>query len=111
MAADPTKGGLSPGKRWLLRAMQLLNFGRIEQLEVRGGEPVNDPSPRLVRAVKFAGPENGPRRELDRRDFALRREVRELFAEFDRIGNGTVARLEFKRGVPFMVEIEEVTRA
>lgn len=28
-----------------------------------------------------------------------------------RIGNGTVARLEVKRGVPFMVEIEEVTRA
>jgi hypothetical protein len=110
MARDPTKEGLSPGRRWLLRAMQLLNFGRIERLRVRGGEPVNDPPPRLVRAVKLAGPESGPRPERGRRDFALRREVHELFVEFDRIGNGTVARLEVKHGVPFMVEIEEVAR-
>ena len=38
---------LSPGQRRLLRLFQAINFGRIEELEVRGGEPQISPLPRV----------------------------------------------------------------
>jgi hypothetical protein len=42
--------------------MQRLNFGRIENLHVRGGEPVFDPAPRVSKKLKIGG-ENDPRPE------------------------------------------------
>ena len=60
--SPPAFSSLSPARRRLLRLMQQLNFGRIEQLTIRRGEPVLEPMPRLVVEYKFAG-ENGPRPE------------------------------------------------
>ena len=39
------KSSLSPARQKLLRLMQSVNFGRIEQLRVSGGEPVFAPPP------------------------------------------------------------------
>lgn len=46
---------LSDGRRRLLRLMQDINFGAIEELEIRGGEPMFSPPPRVVREIKFGG--------------------------------------------------------
>jgi len=37
------KAALSPARRRLVELMQEINYGRIERLEVRDGEPVFDP--------------------------------------------------------------------
>ena len=105
MSGAATRACLSAQKRRLLELMQEVNFGRIEQLAVCGGEPVLDPPPRVVREIKF-GSENGPRREVRARDFALKAPVRELFEHLACLGNGLVQSLEVKYGLPLLMRVE-----
>jgi hypothetical protein len=86
--------------------MQAHNFGRIEGLVVRRGEPVLTPPPRLVREIKFGG-ENGPRPEAAAADFLLKAQVVELFRQLDRLGDATVEVLEFKHGLPFRLLVAD----
>ncbi len=109
MRITVTKAALSPARRRLLELMQKLNFGRLQGLAVRGGEPVFDPPPRVLREVKFRG-ENGPRRELHARDFLLKSEVVGLLKELTRLRDGTVESIEIKHGVPFLLRVEEKMR-
>ncbi|MBN2583217.1 MAG: hypothetical protein JXL80_09115 [Planctomycetes bacterium] len=102
-----TAGALSPNNRRLVAMMQSLNFGRIEDLPVHAGQPVLDPPPRVVREVKFGG-DNGPRPEITKADFELKVQVRELFAQMEAMGNGTIRSLEVRHGLPFRMTIEEV---
>ena len=106
MSGVATKASLSPARRRLLELMQELNFGRVEGLVVRNGEPVFDPPPRVFREVKFRG-ENGPRPELRARDFLLKSEIVELLKELTRLKDGTVESIRIKRGVPFGLVVEE----
>ena len=99
-----TKSGLSPARQRLVELLQRLNFGRIENLQVRGGEPVLDPLPRVTREHKFAG-ENGPRPEAARADCRLKSQVADLMHLLDDIGDGTIAVLSVKHGVPFHAEL------
>lgn len=110
MGAVATKVSLSAGRRRLLEVLQEINFGRIEALVVRNGEPVLAPDTRVVREVRF-GSENGPRRELSIGDFVLKAQVVELFDLLDRMDNGMVERLEVKHGLPFRVDVQEPVRA
>jgi len=87
--------------------MQRLNHGRIFDLTVRDGQPVMDPPPRVVREIKFGG-ENGPRPEVAKADFALKGQVRELFAQMEAMGDGVIRSIEVKHGLPFRMTIEEV---
>lgn len=84
--------------------MQRVNFGRLEGLVVRGGEPVLDPPPAVVREHKFAG-ENGPRPESGRPDFTLKAQHLDLLAELDRPGDGVIPTLRFKHGLPFAADL------
>ena len=86
--------------------MQRINYGRIEELSVRWGEPVMDPPPRVVREVKFGG-ENGPRPETAKEDFFLKAQVRDLFAQLEALGNAVVHCIEVRRGLPFRMTVEE----
>ena len=102
----PNKAGLSPSRRYLVEAMQALNFGRIEQLHIRAGEPVFSPAPRLIQDIKLGSTDNGPRPELASEDFPLKASVIELFEYFERIGDGTVTAVEVRYGLPFRVVVE-----
>lgn len=104
----PTKSSLSGPQIQLVELMQRVNFGRIEGLIVRDGEPVLDPPPRVVHEIKFSG-ENGPRPEVAKQDFALKAPVRQLLAQLKAMGNGTVRCIEVKYGLPFKMTFEEVT--
>src|SRR5262245_54811243 len=95
---------LSPARRRLVQLMQDHSFCRIEDLAIRNGEPVVDPLPTLVREVKFGG-ENGPRPEAGATDFALKSQVVELFREFDALGDGTIACIVVKHGLPFSMNV------
>lgn len=88
--------------------MQDLNFGRFIGLVVRDGEPVCDPLPQRIRVHKFCS-ENGPRQERDAVDFILKSEIIELFAYFEQVRNGTIDMLEIKYGLPFSMNITEVS--
>jgi hypothetical protein len=96
-----TKSSLSILEKRLLETMQKMNFGRIEGLSIRGGEPVLTPPPRIVRDVKLGAPDNGARAELEANDFVLKREHVELFENLRRVGHGTVECIEVKAGLPF----------
>ena len=100
-----TKASLSAPRRRLLETMQRLNFGRIEDLEIRNGEPMFNPAPRVVQDIKLGG-ENGPRPELGNADFALKSQVAEFFDYLSRLGDGSVETIEVKHGLPFKLVIE-----
>lgn len=103
-----TKSSLSHSRARLIECMQRLDFGSIEHLVVRDGEPVLDPPPCVIRDVKFGG-ENGPRPESNLDDFVLRAQVLDLLARLGSIGNGTIRCLEVKHGLPFRMQWEETT--
>ena len=100
-----TKSSLSASHRCLVELMQRLNFGRIEDLTIRGGEPVFDPAPRVIQKVKIGG-ENGPRTELACADFLLKKQMIELLDAISDLGEGTVRMIDVKHGLPFAVEVE-----
>jgi len=103
-----TKSSLSTPQKRLLEIMQKMNFGRIERLSVRGGQPEFSSPPKLVRDVKFGAPDNGARPELATSDFALKREHVELFENLRRLGDGIVESIEVKAGLPFrMTTVED----
>jgi len=95
--------------RRLIRLMQTLNFGRIDGLVVRGGQPVLDPPPEIIREVKFGG-ENGPRPEAAIEDFLLKSQVVEFFDQLSRLGDGIIESLEVKHGLPFRMTVREPAR-
>jgi hypothetical protein len=85
--------------------MQDVYFGRIEDLVVRNGEPVFDPSPRVVREIKIGG-DNTIDPDRCGSDFLLKSQVRQFFLELLRLGDATIERVEVKHGLPFRVIVE-----
>ena len=101
------KSSLSYSQRNLVELMQKLNFGRIEDLHIRNGEPQANPPPRLIHEFKFGG-NNGARSETTKLDFVLKAEVIALLAQLEAIGNGIITRIEVKHGLPFRMIFEEL---
>jgi len=101
------KSSISPSQQKLLTEMQRINYGRILGLTVRNGQPVMDPPPRIVREIKFGG-DNGPRPESLKGDFALKAQVRDLFAQLEALGDSVITSIEIQRGLPFRMTVEEV---
>ncbi len=102
---DPSKSQLSEARQRLLESMQRITFGRLEGLAVRAGEPVFDPPPRVIREFKPGS--NAKRSEANLSDFALRKELAELFDYFSRVQNVTILSIEVLHGLPFKVTVEE----
>ncbi len=106
MAVTTTMASLSAANQRLVRLMQKINYGRIEGLSVRRGEPVMDPPPRVVRDLKFGG-DNGPRPEVAKADFTLKTDVREFLTQLEAIGDGMIPCIEIQRGLPFQMSVLE----
>ena len=102
------KADLPPAGVNLMKLMQEINFGRIEDLKIRSGAPRLTPPPRVIREIKFGG-DNGPRPEATKKDFMLKMEVRNLFAQLEAMGDGVVASIEIKHGLPFRMTVVEVS--
>jgi len=94
---------LSAARRRLLALCRDIQFGRVEEFDIRDGEPVLDPALRVVREIKFNG-ENTAQAKRDG-DIPLRNQTAELFAWFDRLGNAHVHYLEIKHGLPFKMNV------
>jgi len=94
---------LSPQQRSLVDLMREYQFGRIENMSVREGQPVVDHDLRIVRATRLGG--DGSRTKVPcASEFELKRALSDLFDELAGLGIGTVVRLEFKRGLPWLLE-------
>lgn len=100
------KSGLSHSRRSLVELMQDINFGRVEGLAVRGGDPVMDQPPQVIREIKLDGA-NGPRPERRVADFSLKSQHIDLFSVLDKLGDGVVDILVIKHGLPFRMEIRQ----
>lgn len=98
-----TKAELPRPFRELLELMQQLNYGRIESLTVRGGEPVLPPG-RVVREVKFGG-RNGPHARSASENFHLKAPVTEFFHHLQEMGEGIVEVLHVQDGLPGRMSI------
>ena len=101
-----TKAALSGPRRRLVEMMTRLDFGRIEQLRCRNGEPAYSPPPRILRSVKL-GSAARPRPEADQTDFRLKAEVVQLFEQLAQLGDGTVELLEVSSGLPTRIVIAQ----
>ena len=100
---------LSPGRRQLLELIERYNFSRIEDLEVRGGEPVFNPAPRVIQEVKF-GSKKEPKPGEATDNVQLSTPIIELFEHLERLGNGRVAELQIHHGLPFKLLVERTSR-
>jgi len=105
MNTRPTFSSLSAARQRLVRLMQSVNFGRIEKLQIRGGEPLLDSRLLVYRDVKFCG-DNAPRPEASSQNFVLKGEVLDLLKELTELGDGTVECLVVRHGLPFTASIE-----
>ncbi len=105
MNPNITKSSLTGDQAQLVKLMQALNFGRIEELGVRGGQPVFDPKPRVIQKVKI-GADNAPRPEFLSADFRLKNGIVELLAMIERLRDGEVRSIEIRCGLPVSAEIE-----
>jgi hypothetical protein len=95
---------LLPSEATFLAAMQQLGFGRVEYLQIRGGELVLDPWPVMVRDVKFAAGQYTGKPAESSSD--LRPQVAEFFAYVREAESGEIRELEVRHGLPFSMEIE-----
>ena len=100
---------LSASRQALVRLLQSINFGHIEGLEVRCGEPVFSPAPTVLVEVKLDS-ESESRPEATLPDFELRREITRLVEQFDELGNGSIERIDVRYGVPRRAVIERPIR-
>jgi hypothetical protein len=90
---------LSTSRQLLLRLCQAVNYGCIQDLQIRDSEPIFDPPPIVLMDVKLDAGE-GARPESQLADFALCREVCRLFELLNEIKNTVIERIEVRGGIP-----------
>jgi hypothetical protein len=83
--------------------MHEYQFGRIENMSILAGQPVLDGNVRVVRVAKL-GAESRGTKHPSTDDFELKKAVCDLLDELERLQNGTVVCLEFRQGLPFLLE-------
>ena len=98
---------LSPARQNLIRLCQTINFGSIENLEVRDCEPTFDPPPVMLRDLKLDS-DVGPRPELALADFVVSNEILRLMGHLNEIKLGTIRRIEVRGGLPRRILLEQV---
>ena len=90
----------SAKRKYLLRLMQENPYSRIDNLIIAFGDPVFEPTTKVIAEHRFGG-NDGPRRQAELADFVLKKEHVDLFRQFDEIGSGVILTLEVKGGLPF----------
>ena len=100
---------LSAPRQTLVRLLQSMNFGSLECLEIRSGEPVFNPPPTVLVEVKLdSEPELRP--EFTIANFELRAEVTRLFAQLDLLDDGSIDRIDVRHGIPWRMVVERPLR-
>ncbi len=100
------KSSLSHQRQRLVETLQRINFGKIVRIPFRDGQPELGDTSKVFREHKFRS-ENGPNKHLATEDFAIKRQLVELFHYFDEQVNGEIELLEVQNGLPFRMTVIE----
>ena len=92
---------LTPARRRLVALVRQLQFGRIENLVIAGGDPDWSESPRVVCEEKLGAAAVPVSPAAD--DFELKAQWADLFRRFDLMAEGVVERLDVQNALPFRV--------
>jgi hypothetical protein len=103
-----TTSELTVAQRQLVQVMHEYQFGRLENILVHAGQPLLDEM-KIVRVVRLGGEDAGTRVPCSD-EFQLKQAVCDLLDELALIEDGTVLRLEFKRGLPCLLETTTAPR-
>jgi len=103
LSPDLTTRGLSAQQRKLIELMSECRFGRIENVRVRNGQPILDKDVRVIRVARL-GAHADSTDSVATEEFELKRTLRDLFDELERLRDGTVVTLEFRHGLPRRLE-------
>jgi hypothetical protein len=98
-----TVRSLSAQKRSLVALMREHQFGRVENMPIRAGQPVLDGNVRVVRVARL-GAERHLAQVSSTDEFELKKAVCDLLDELERLQNDMVVLLEFRHGLPFLLE-------
>ena len=98
---------LTQQRQKLLNIMQEINFGGIEQLEIRNGQPVMERYHRIIKDIKFGG-DNGMRVERSMGEYALKKQHHDLFDQLDCLRNAVICQLVIQNGLPIKMSVEEI---
>ena len=99
-----TTKDLLPSERSLLEMIRTLAFGQIEFLRIRAGEPILDPKPTIVNALKFGVSRESIAPAVS--EFDLKREAVDLIEYTRDVDDGEIRSLVVRHGLPFSMEIE-----
>jgi hypothetical protein len=98
-----TTRDLTAAENSLLQIMRQHQFGRVENVPVRAGQPILNSEVKIVYVEYLGGAHSGTKVPTSD-DFELRQPVRDLFDRLQRLCDGTIVRLDFKHGLPFLLE-------
>ncbi len=95
---------LSVSQRKLLILMEKVSYGRINNLEIRKGEPVVSEKSTIMRDMKL-GADDSYAAIGD--DFQLKKKVIDFFEELMKIKEGFIRKIEIRGGLPILIQLEE----
>ena len=98
---------LSPPRQHLVRLFQSINYGYLQDLEVRDCEPIFSGCGPIVLVDVRLDSKELPRDELALADFALSAEVCRLMSLLD-LENGRISKIEVRAGIPRRITMEKL---
>jgi hypothetical protein len=102
-----TPRDLTPAELGIVQLMRHHQFGRIENLRIAAGQPVLGPATKIVRVARISGLPDEPGFSVrDEDEFELKAAVWNLILQLKALKDGTVHRLEFRNGLPCLLETE-----
>jgi hypothetical protein len=105
MPQPTNKSDLCEPERQLVDLLRDLDFGRIQELQIRDDKPVLDPPPRVIATLSMKAESFAPE-EARLGDFALKQPVVLLLLLIRQIGEGKILIIEVRHGLPVSVEVE-----
>ena len=99
-----THRDISPVCLRLVRLFQSVGYGRIENLKVRDGEPVEGPVT-IVQSIRTDKGDHSDRKDTE--GSTLKKQHVVFFRELARLGTGTVRRIDVQDGLPLRMEVEK----
>ena len=95
---------LSVSQRKLLILMEKVSYGRINNLEIRKGEPIISPESTIMRDMKPGADDS---HIVPDDDFVLKKKVTDFFEQLIEIKEGFIRKIEIRGGLPILMQIEE----
>lgn len=103
-----SKNALTESWRALVDLCRNINFGYLEDLEIRDGEPVTYGSA-IKTIMPGPGKDNGPANAADRDDNYIKPQWLEVFALATSRKTMRIRRLEIAHGGPLKLQVEATT--